>query len=82
MNAIPAALEMSPEELFIDRENVEGLEQAIEKELSGFEKQVLDLYITGMSYNQIARVLGKDGKSTDNALQRIKSKIRRAISGD
>ena len=47
---------------------MEGLEQAIEKELSGFEKQVLDLYITGMSYNQIARVLGKDGKSTDNAL--------------
>ena len=82
MNAIPAALEMSPEELFIDRENVEGLEQAIEKELSGFEKQVLDLYITGMSYNQIARVLGKDGKSTDNALQRIKAKLRRAISGD
>ena len=82
MNAIPAALEMSPEELFIDRENVEVLEQAIDKELSTFEKQVLDLYITGMSYNQIARVLGKDGKSTDNALQRIKSKIRRAISGD
>lgn len=82
MNAIPASLEMSPEELFIDRENVEVLEQAIDKELSTFEKQVLDLYITGMSYNQIARVLGKDGKSTDNALQRIKSKIRRAISGD
>ena len=61
---------------------MEGLEQAIEKELSGFEKQVLDLYITGMSYNQIARVLGKDGKSTDNALQRIKAKLRRAISGD
>lgn len=82
MNAIPAALEMSPEELFIDRENVEGLEQAMRKKLSGFEKQVLDLYITGMSYNQIARVLGKDGKSTDNALQRIKAKLRRAISGD
>ena len=82
MNAIPAALELSPEELFIDRENVEVLEQAIEKELSTFEKQVLDLYITGMSYNQIARVLGKDGKSTDNALQRIKSKLRKAIAGD
>ena len=37
MNAIPAALELSPEELFIDRENVEVLEQAIEKELSTFE---------------------------------------------
>ena len=55
------------------------LEQTIERELSGFEKQVLDLYLTGMSYQQIAKVLGRDDKSTDNALQRIKTKLRRAI---
>ena len=52
----------------------------IEKELSGFEKQVLDLYITGMSYSQIARVLGRDEKSTDNALQRIKNKLKKALA--
>ncbi|NLL80447.1 MAG: RNA polymerase sporulation sigma factor SigH [Clostridiales bacterium] len=69
----------SPEELFIDRENLEGLERMIERELSGFEKQVLDLYLTGMSYSQIARVLGRDEKSTDNALQRIKSKLKKAL---
>ena len=59
MNAIPADSEKSPEELFIDRENVEVLERTIEKELSAFEKQVLDLYITGMHTPQIARVLGR-----------------------
>ena len=69
----------SPEELVIDKENVEQLEKTIEKELSGFEKQVLDLYLTGMKYTQIARVLGRDEKSTDNALQRIKSKLRKVI---
>ena len=63
----------------IDRENVEGLEKIIERELSHFEKQVLDLYLTGMSYVQIAKVLGRDGKSTDNALQRIKGKLRKVI---
>ena len=63
----------------IDRENVELLEKIIEKELSSFENQVLDLYLTGMKYSQIAKVLGRDDKSTDNALQRIKSKLRRAI---
>lgn len=73
------AWEKSPEELFIDRENVEILEKTIEKELSSFEKQVVDLYVTGMSYVQIARVLGRDEKSTDNALQRIKAKLRRAL---
>lgn len=69
----------SPEELVIDRENLEVLERMIERELSGFEKQVLDLHLTGMKYTQIARVLGRDDKSTDNALQRIKSKLRRQI---
>lgn len=69
----------SPEEMVIDRENVTQLERTIEKELSSFEKQVLDLYLTGMGYQQIARVLGKDDKSTDNALQRIKTKLKKAI---
>ena len=71
----------NPEELIIDRENLESLEKMIEKELSGFEKQVLELCLTGMGYTEIARVLGKTDKATDNALQRIKTKIRRARGG-
>lgn len=79
INAIISQAEKNPEELLIDRENLELLEKAIDKELSGFEKQVLDLYLTGMKYTQIAKVLGRDDKSTDNALQRIKNKIRRQL---
>ena len=71
--------EQNPEELLIDRENVERIEKAIESELSSFERQVLDLYLTGMKYTEIARVLGKDDNSTDNALQRCRSKIRKAL---
>lgn len=80
MESAASRLEQNPEELLIDRENVKRLEEVMEKELSSFEKQVLDLYLTGMKYSQIARVLGKDDKSTDNALQRIKAKLKRAIS--
>ena len=72
---------LNPEDLVIDKENVERLEKQIEEELSGLEKQVLELYMTGMSYSQIARVLGRDEKSTDNALQRLKAKIRRRMPG-
>lgn len=79
INSVISQSERSPEEVLIDRENVELLERAIEKELSSFEKQVLDLYLTGMKYSQIARVLGRDDKSTDNALQRIKSKLKKAV---
>lgn len=71
--------EMSPEELFLDKERVAYLEKTIEEELSDFERQVLDLYMTGMSYSQIAKVLGRDEKATDNALQRLKTKIRRML---
>ncbi len=79
VNVLSSLSDKSPEEAWIDKENVEVLEKILDKELSGFEKQVLDLYLTGMKYVQIARVLGRDDKSTDNALQRIKSKLRRAI---
>ena len=71
--------DQNPETLFIDRERVEYLESQIDKELSNFEKQVLDLYLTGMSYSQIAKVLGREEKSTDNALQRLKGKIKRML---
>lgn len=71
--------ELSPEELFLDKERVEYLEEAIERELSDFERQVLDLYMTGMSYSEIAGVLGRDEKATDNALQRLKAKIRKML---
>ena len=76
---MPAGESSDPEGLFLDKERVEYLEKKIEEELSDFEKQVLDLYLIGMSYSQIAKVLGKDDKSTDNALQRLKAKIRKLL---
>lgn len=80
INFLGFETQKNPEQLLIDKENVLSLERKIEEELSTFEKQVLDLYLTGMSYTQIARVLGRDEKSTDNALQRMKSKIRKVIA--
>ena len=66
-----------PEELTIDRENLEQFELAIEQEMSTFEKQVMELLLIGMSYTEIARVLGKTDKAIDNAIQRIKTKVRK-----
>lgn len=72
-------VQQNPEELFLDKERVDYLEHAIEKELSSFEKEVLDLHLTGMSYSQIAKVLGREEKATDNALQRLKAKIKKML---
>jgi len=79
LEALEDPAKMNPEEMFLDKERVAYLQQMIEQELSTFEKQVLDLYMTGMSYVQIAKVLGRDEKSTDNALQRLKSKIKKRL---
>lgn len=79
MDAVQISEQKNPEALFLDKERVEYLEKRIDEELSDFEKQVLDLYITGMSYSQIARVLGRDEKATDNALQRLKNKIKKML---
>jgi RNA polymerase sporulation-specific sigma factor len=79
VNVLQSEVETNPEQLIIDQENVAHIEAIIDKELSSFEKQVLDLYLTGMSYSQIAKVLSRDEKSTDNALQRLKAKLRKAV---
>ena len=53
--------------------------EIIENDLSPFERPVLELSLTGMNYQDIARLLGKDPKSTDNALNRVKTKIKKQL---
>ena len=69
----------SPETMVIDKENMAQLEQMLREELSPLEKQVLDLYFIGMSTREIAAILGRTEKATDNALQRMKGKLRKVF---
>lgn len=69
-----------PEKVVLDRERLEELEKVIEETLSPFEKQVYDLYLTQMSTSNIAKILGKNEKSTDNALQRLKAKLKKVLN--
>lgn len=68
-----------PESLYIDGENLEIIERQIQKNLSGFEQGVLESYLNGMNYAEIARQTGKDEKSIYNALNRIRTKLRRIV---
>ena len=79
LEILSSLTKMGPEEEFIDREQTESLEREIFEALSDFECKVLNLKITGMDYTEIARVLGRDEKSTDNALSRIKSKVKKIL---
>ena len=66
----------NPEAIVIAREDVENLEGKIKDCLSPLENQVLKLYLRGKDYGQIAGELGKTKKSVDNAMQRIKGKVK------
>lgn len=79
INTLVSRIESNPEEMMIAQENMEQMENAILKELSELEKQVFELHLTGMNYTEIAKVLGRDEKSTDNALQRMKGKIKKLL---
>ena len=68
--------QQSPETIVIAQENAEGMEQQIRSQLSVFENRVLELYLQGNDYLQIGEKLRKSPKSIDNALQRIRSKVK------
>mgnify|MGYP000795159693 CR=1 FL=1 len=72
--------EQNPERLFIDQENAESLEDKLYSVLSDFEKRVLNRYIQGESYLEIATKLDAPIKSVDNAIQRIRKKAIKEIA--
>ena len=69
----------NPESIIIDQENVQDLEQEITATLSPMENQVLEYYLAGNGYGEIAQIMGKTPKSIDNPLQRIRIKIREQL---
>ncbi len=70
-------LEDSPETMLLLQEKEGKREAMIARHLSSLEKKVLALYLEGMSYGQIAEQIGRPEKSVDNAIQRLKKKLKK-----
>lgn len=66
----------NPEAIIIDQENTAGMQQKIRESLSPFENLVLTKYLEGADYIIIAEELERTPKSIDNALQRIRMKVK------
>ena len=71
--------QQSPENIVIANEAASILQDKILKELSKMEHQVLTMYMDGDNYLEIAEKMGKTPKSIDNALQRIRTKVRQCV---
>lgn len=67
---------MSPEEEVIIAEQLAELDGKIHTRLSGFEQKALTLYLSGHSYAEISQLLLTSPKAVDNALQRVRRKLR------
>ena len=65
-----------PENAVISREAMESLLSYLRDNLSDKELSVLSLYVDGKSYDEISCQLGISKKSCDNAMQRVRKKLR------
>lgn len=72
----------NPESSLIDKERTNQLEEKIMSQLSEMERQVLSYYTAGFPYQRIAELMGKEPKSIDNALQRIRKKLKTVLAGN
>jgi len=71
-----------PEDFVIAREQAGEVERLLYGALSRFESGVLELYLEGMSYKDMAVRLEKSDKSIDNAVQRIRKKLSHILTQD
>jgi len=68
--------ETDPEEQILIRESVEELQQQLKKRLSELEYKVFTMYLAGRSYHDIAEYFGISEKAVNNALQRVRRKLK------
>ncbi|MBR3381678.1 MAG: RNA polymerase sporulation sigma factor SigH [Clostridia bacterium] len=71
---------LNPEELYIKQELSLAVDEAIRSALTDYERSVLERFLDGHSYSDIAADLGHSVKSVDNALQRIRKKLEKVLN--
>ncbi|MBP3540798.1 MAG: RNA polymerase sporulation sigma factor SigH [Clostridia bacterium] len=80
MDVIVEGRAQNPEELIIGQEDLVSIRDRVDQVLSGLEQDVLNAYLDGKSYQEIADKLGRHVKSIDNALQRVKRKLEKFLA--
>nr|WP_319488372.1 sigma-70 family RNA polymerase sigma factor [uncultured Caproiciproducens sp.] len=68
-----------PEILLMDSESYKTMQLRMKELLSKLEQQVLMLYLGGCSYHDIAEKLNVTSKVVDNALQRVRLKLKQLL---
>ena len=77
IDTIAEADSVSPEDMAEKSESMESFFHDAKKRLTNLEYNVMELFLSGRSYKEIAQELGQGTKTIDNALQRIRRKFSR-----
>lgn len=77
-----AVLPDTPESIFIEKEHLSQLYNEIISLLSDREWKIFTLFLQGLSYKNIAEKLNISEKSVDNAIQRIRRKLKSRWNND
>lgn len=72
----------NPEMLYLIKEQWASIFSSISNKLSNLEREILVLYLCGHNYEFIASKLGISQKSVDNALQRVRRKLKKLAMED
>ena len=80
MDVIVEGRAQNPEDLIIGQEDLVSIRDRVDQVLSSLEQDVLNAYLDGKSYQEIADKLGRHVKSIDNALQRVKRKLEKFLA--
>ena len=79
LDVLPGDVSVNPEERLINREHLVRMADAYDERLTPLERDVLREYLSGFTYEDIARRLRSHTKAVDNALQRIKKKTEQML---
>ena len=74
LDVLPLTAE-DPADALLHKEAEQETRRLLDERLSPFERQVVSLFLSGLSYQQIAQALSCSRKSVDNALQRVRRKM-------
>lgn len=71
---------VDPLQMLIDEDERKELNELMSRALTDMEFKIFTMYMDGVAYTDICTITGKEYKSVDNAVQRSKHKLRKALS--
>lgn len=78
-DTIPASPTETPERILMGKEDLQELLQKVDRALSPLERRIFGLHLHGKSISEIALIVGKERKSVENALFRLRKKLSASL---